>query len=149
MTCEAVVFRSGPDKAYSVWKIFKCLPVISVAPVRRPKLDESGRDYSFDQEKELMKEKIRSVLRIAVNYNHRDLCLGAFGAGSGFRNPVQQLAAMWRDILFSEEEFQGAFTNIVFAIEHSCGSSTAQKRSDFEIFEQEFEPSNVFKTAYR
>ena len=143
------MFRSGPDKAYAVWKDFKSLPVISVAPVRRPKLDESGSRYAFAQEKELMKEKMRIVLRIAVAWHHRDLCLGTFGASSSIRNPVKQLASMWRDILFSETEFQGAFTNIVFAIESSPEHAGVDAEDDYAVFKSEFDPSNIFKTAYR
>ena len=146
---DIVVFRSGPDQGYSIWQEFKRLPVISVAPIRRPKLDESGLDYSFDQEKELMKEKMRTVLRIAAAWEHPKLCLGAFGAGPGFRNPVQQLAGMWREILFLESEFQGYFTDIVFAIEKANGNGTPSESTDFETFKQEFDPSNVCKTAYR
>ena len=120
-----------------------------MAPVRRPKLDDTGKDYSFDQEKELMKEKIRTVLRIAAKWNHQELCVGAFGAGPSFRNPVQQLAHMWRDVLFSEPEFKGAFTNVVFAIENPPAGSSSTQLSDYEIFKQEFDAANVFKTAYR
>lgn len=143
-----MIFRSGSEH-YQVWRDFKVLPIISVAPVRRPKLDESGTQYSFAQEKELMKEKMRTVLRIAVKWEHRELCMGAFGVGPGFRNPVKEVAMMWRSILFSEPEFQGAFTNIVFAIESNSNGSASGGTSDYAIFKQEFDPSNVFKTAYR
>ncbi|MCJ1362838.1 hypothetical protein MMC16_001944 [Acarospora aff. strigata] len=143
-----VVFRSGPDR-YQIWRDFKAIPVISVAPVRRPKLDETGTQYSFQQEKELMKEKMRTVLRIAAKWEHRELCMGAFGVGPGFRNPVTEVAAMWRDLLFSEEEFQGAFTNVVFAVEGSQSSNVNGGLTDYDVFKQEFDPSNVFKTAYR
>jgi uncharacterized protein (TIGR02452 family) len=137
-----VVFRSGPDRAYGIWADFKCLPVISVAPVRRPKLDESGHDYSFAQEKELMKEKMRTVLRIASTWNHRDICIGSFGSGHGFKNPVKQLAAMWKELLFNEEEFHGAFDNVTFAVEamESDGSGSPKPSKDLEIFKQEFNP---------
>ena len=145
--CDSVVFRHGVDRGYAVWNEFKWLPVISVAPVRRPKLDETGRDYSFAQEKELMKEKMRIVLRIAVAWNHRDICLGAFGAGVSFRNPPRQLALMWKELLFSESEFLGRFTNVVFAIENDPEQSS--DITDYEIFKREFDPSNVFQTAYR
>jgi uncharacterized protein (TIGR02452 family) len=137
-----VVFRGGPDQGYAVWAEFKSLPVISVAPIRRPKLDASGQEYSFTQEKELMKEKIRTVLRIAAAWRHRDLCVGAFGAGPAFRNPVNQLARMWRDILFVEAEFKGAFRSIVFAID-------SEDSPEYEAFAQEFDASNVFKTTFR
>ncbi|KAI9837819.1 MAG: hypothetical protein M1819_006753 [Sarea resinae] len=143
-----VVFRSGADQ-YQLWRDFKALPVISVAPVRRPKLDESGTRYSFVQEKDLMMEKMRTVLRIAAAWNHDNICLGAFGVGPGFRNPVAEVAAMWRVVLFSEKEFKGAFSNVVFAIEQSQGRSGKDDLTDYEVFKQEFDPANVFKTAYR
>jgi hypothetical protein len=79
------VFRSGPDKLYEPWEIMKPVPIISVCPVKRPKLDKDQRKYSFDQEKELMREKIICVLRIAKWAGHDSLCIGNFGLGSGFR----------------------------------------------------------------
>lgn len=131
-----------------MWKDFRSMPVISVAPVRRPKLDETGADYSFKQEKEMMMEKMRSVLRIAIHNRHTDLCMGAFGVGYGFRNPPRQVAKMWREILFSEKEFEGAFANIVFAMESTSGTNK-DGTTDFEIFREEFAPSNVIKTHFR
>ncbi|KAI9816544.1 MAG: hypothetical protein M1827_001676 [Pycnora praestabilis] len=145
---RTVIFRSGPER-YEVWRDFKALPVISVAPVRRPKLDDSGTHYSFDQEKELMKEKMRVVLRIAAAWQHKDICLGAFGVGYAFRNPVAEVATMWKDILFSEEEFENVFSNIVFAIESSQTGNAKGGLTDFDVFKQEFDPSNISQTHYR
>lgn len=93
-----------------------------------------------------MKEKMRAVLRIAAANDHRDLCMGAFGVGPGFRNPVTQVATMWRELLFSEEEFKGSFTNVVFAIESSTAATTTTTKgglSDYEVFKREFDPSIV------
>lgn len=143
LTAKAVIFRSRAESGYTVWKTFKSLPVISVAPIRRPKLDDTGSNYSFDQEKELMKEKMRMVLRIAAAQHHSDLCIGAFGVGPGFRNPVRQVAAMWRDLLFSEDEFKNAFSNIVFAIESTASGTSKGGMSDYDIFKREFDPSIV------
>ena len=120
-----------------------------MAPIRRPKLDESGMDYSFDQERDLMKEKMRTVLRIAAARHHYDLCMGAFGVGPGFRNPAPQVAFMWREILFSESEFQGVFSNVVFAIESATSGTSKDGLTDHEIFKREFDPSNIVKTSYR
>ncbi len=96
-----------------------------------------------------MKEKMRTVLRIAAKWEHRELCMGAFGVGPGFRNPVVEVAKMWRSILFSEKEFQGAFTNVVFAVEKSQPSNANGGLSDYDEFKKEFDPSNIFKTAHR
>lgn len=127
-----------------------CLPVISVAPVRRPKLDETGTRYSFTQERDLMMEKMRSVLRIASYCGHKRICIGAFGVGPVFRNPVAEVASMWRTLLFSEAEFQGAFTDIVFAIDNSLSGGTSKSAtSEADVFRTVFDPSNIVQTRYR
>lgn len=144
------VFRNGPDQNYTPWKEMNWLPTISVAPVRRPKLDETGSVYSFAQEKELMREKMRSVLRIASFCGHTSVCIGAFGVGPIFRNPVGEVAKMWRKLLFEEDEFRGVFTDVVFAIDNSLLASSAKGGlSDLDVFRNEFDPSAIFPTRYR
>jgi hypothetical protein len=148
LSWEKVVFRDGPEQ-YQVWQEFKTLPVISVAPVRRPKLDETGEEYSFQQERDLMQEKMRTVLRIAAQWQHRDLCLGAFGVGPAFRNPAKVVARMWRELIFEEPEFDGAFSNIVFCIESNQAGNPKGGAADLEVFRQEFDARTVYPTTYR
>ncbi|KAL8760726.1 MAG: hypothetical protein Q9184_003106 [Pyrenodesmia sp. 2 TL-2023] len=145
---NVVVFRSGSEDGYTPWSRFKHLPIISVAPIRRPKLNETGTDYSFAEEKEMMMKKMRSVLRIAAYHQHHDICMGAFGVGPGFRNPAAQIAAMWRALLFEEPEFNGIFSNVVFAIEKASDSTSKDGLTDHEVFRKEFDPANIVKTSY-
>jgi hypothetical protein len=91
--------------------------------VRRPKLDPTGLKYSFEQEKELMREKMRTVLRMAVWWGYSDLALGAFGCGPVFRNPTREVATMWRDLLYFDAEFRGHFSNVVFAFDPLDGTN--------------------------
>jgi uncharacterized protein (TIGR02452 family) len=143
-------------------KYFAVLPVISVPPVRRPKLDVTNKKYSFDDERELMKEKIRTALRIAVYYDHPDICIGAYGCGPIFRNSTREVATMFRDILFFENEFKGHFSNVVFAFEphppgspgtsgssgsSSSGGSTSQK-TDMQVFKEVFDPAKIYNQTY-
>ncbi|KAL9041841.1 MAG: hypothetical protein Q9180_001014 [Flavoplaca navasiana] len=146
---NVVIFRSGAEDGYVPWSRFKSLPVISIAPIKRPKLDESGAEYSFEVERNQMKEKMRSILRVAAMHHHVDLCMGAFGVGPGFRNPPAQVASMWRNVLFEEPEFHGVFSNVVFAIEAAAESSTQDGLAYHDIFKTEFDPSNIVKTSYR
>ncbi|KAL8649466.1 MAG: hypothetical protein Q9226_005569 [Calogaya cf. arnoldii] len=146
---HVVIFRSGADDGYVPWSRFKSLPVISICPIKRPKLLESGTEYSFAEERNIMKEKMRSILRIAAIHNHVDLCMGAFGVGPGFRNPPALIASMWRNVLFEEPEFHGVFSNVVFAIETGAESSSQDGPTDHDIFKKEFDPSNIVKTSYR
>lgn len=158
---KVVVFRNGPER-YEPWQEMKALPIISVCPVKRPKLDTSGTKYSFKQEKELMRDKIRTALRIAVYYGHTKLCIGTFGLGPGFRNPPEEVALMWRDAFLRDSEFVGHFEDVVFAFDapectasmsSSSKSSSSKPKSSFpskssvaadlDIFRQVFKPSVI------
>ncbi|KAF2096529.1 hypothetical protein NA57DRAFT_58438 [Rhizodiscina lignyota] len=146
---HVVIFRDGPDH-YQAWNQtdWKSLPVISVAPVRRPKLDESGKRYSFSQERELMLEKMRTVLRITAMYEHASVVLGAFGVGHIFRNPPREVARMWKQLLFHEEEFSGVFANVVFAIQTNQPGNGRAGSTEYEVFQEEFDPSKIFESKY-
>lgn len=96
-----------------------------------------------------MQEKMRTVLRIAAQWHHRDLCLGAFGVGPAFRNPVKEVARMWRELIFEEPEFEGAFSNIVFCIETNQATNPRVGTQDLEIFQREFDVRTVYPTSYR
>jgi len=41
-----------------------------------------------------MREKIATALRIAVFYEHTNLCIGSFGLGSGFRYVILIVACV-------------------------------------------------------
>ncbi|KAH8799331.1 hypothetical protein F5884DRAFT_848043 [Xylogone sp. PMI_703] len=161
---HVVVFRSGPQN-YEVWQEYKALPIISVPPVKRPKLSERGT-YSFAQEKELMRENIRTALRIAVYYGYPNLCISSFGLGPGFRNPPEEVSTMWRNAFLEDPEFVGWFGNIVFAFDPvgegsksppssktKSSSSNGKEKSiatgDLEVFKHIFKPAvihNAFKS---
>ncbi|PBP19815.1 hypothetical protein BUE80_DR009320 [Diplocarpon rosae] len=123
-SAHVVVFRKGPEK-YESLPEYQALPIISVCPVKRPKLDAAQKKYSFKQEKELMRDKIRTALRIAVWYGHVNLVIGTFGLGPGFRNPAEEVALMWRDALLKEPEFAGRFRDVVFAFDSPEGGAAA------------------------
>ena len=61
----------------------------------------------------LLTQRIRRVLAIARAYGYAALVLGAWGCGV-FRNDPSSAASDFRDAL--EQEFDGAFSHVVFAI---------------------------------
>ncbi|KAI5814823.1 hypothetical protein BZA77DRAFT_317593 [Pyronema omphalodes] len=88
-----IVFKGGHEQDYLNWETSRwtCVSVVSVAAVRRPKTDETGTRYSFAEERDLQKEKMKTILRIAALNGHVNLVLGGFGScgpgtGSGDGN---------------------------------------------------------------
>lgn len=91
--------------------------VISIAALCLPPLDSSGPlpKYRNPNDRKLMKEKMRIVLRTAAFNGHRRLVLGAFGCGA-FQNPREEVADCWGEV-FIEPEFGGGWwESICFAV---------------------------------
>ncbi|KAK6497699.1 hypothetical protein TWF481_012102 [Arthrobotrys musiformis] len=120
---RVTVIRGGPEQNYALWadSDWRSVSVISVSPVRRPKLDESGSSYSFPQERELQREKMRAVLRMAAYQGISDICLSPFGCGS-YKNPVEEVCQIWKELLLGRgSEFEGWFRNVLFAVADGKG----------------------------
>jgi uncharacterized protein (TIGR02452 family) len=78
-------------------------------------LEYKAEDGGFtDEGLEIMKNKIRTIYRLALANGHDSLVAGAFGCGA-FRLPSEMVAALFNEIL-SETEFRNKFRKITFAI---------------------------------
>jgi hypothetical protein len=76
-----------------------------------------GSKYAFPIERDLVKNKIRSALRICAYYGHRSVVIGDFGLGNGHRNPPQELAEIWREVLLYDPDIRGRFDHVAFVFE--------------------------------
>lgn len=130
-----VVFRENYRKGHSLMNIQKpeqlpVVTVISVAAVQDPELTKGSArpKYRFAADRDLMKSKMRSVLRMAAFNRHRQLVLGALGCGV-FGNPNNEVADCWMEVL-QENEFQGWWDTIVFAVLDNMTGPT----SNFQVF---------------
>jgi hypothetical protein len=82
--------------------------------------------------RELTKDKMRLCLRMAGTKGHTMLVLGAIGCGA-FRNPPQEVAKCWQEVL-NEAEFAGGwFKEIWFAV------YDRRNEGNFEIFQEAFD----------
>jgi uncharacterized protein (TIGR02452 family) len=116
------IFRGSEKNGYCLLKKPFTASFVTVPAINRPELIKNGNNYYIAESLiEPTKEKIRTILRIAGKYNHDCLILGAFGCGA-FANPPNHMAELFKGVFF-EEEFNGRFKNIVFAIfeDHNSG----------------------------
>lgn len=114
----------GPHDRYehrpqSEWRE---LPVVSVVPVRWPKLRANGTAYSFEDEYNMAKAKLRAALTICVYNDIRSVVIGDFGLGS-YRNPPQAMAEMWRDVLLWDPSLRGRIENVAFVFDDRSQST--------------------------
>ena len=134
-----VVMRQNMSSGHALMDLSKPgdLPVfscVSVAAIRGPAIqkDAGGKErYKRTSDREIMKEKMRVVLRIAAVKGHRVLVLGALGCGA-FANPRGQVVECWKEV-FSEGEFRGGWwEEIVFAVMESGGTKDGD--GNFGVF---------------
>ncbi|KAL8906877.1 MAG: hypothetical protein Q9171_006092 [Xanthocarpia ochracea] len=114
------------------------LPVVSVvsmAAVRDPpvlrRISDGYETYADPPDRELMRAKIRMVLRVAAAKGHRQLVLGALGCGA-FGNPRGEVVNLWKEV-FLEPEFSGGWwKDVVFAVLDSNHDQDAD--SNYGVF---------------
>ena len=130
---DITFFRGTRDEGYVLLdEPFKAA-VISVASLNyNPKHGHNQLDNGNipEADKPVLKEKIRTILRIGALKKHDSLVLGALGCGA-FCTPPSQMARLFHEVL-DEQEFQGRFSKIVFAIIDSPSSN------NFKPFRKEF-----------
>jgi uncharacterized protein (TIGR02452 family) len=112
---------------------------IAVAAINSPPLikDRDGIYWLSDEAVKEVKNKIRTIFRIAIINGHTQLVLGAFGCGA-FKNPPHHIAKLFHEVL-DEEEFFSSFTHIVFSITDNHNSyKWFNPKGNFIPFKEEF-----------
>ncbi|RSL64510.1 hypothetical protein CEP54_004675 [Fusarium duplospermum] len=120
---DAVVVCRGPHDRYDRLDSWFDLPVVSVPPTRWPKLKDNGTKYSFAEEREMTRDKLRGALRICLYNGYDRVVIGDFGLGNGYRNPPQELAELWRDVFLFDPDLRGQFSYVVFVFEDPLQST--------------------------
>ncbi|KAL2151311.1 hypothetical protein VTH82DRAFT_6409 [Thermothelomyces myriococcoides] len=130
---NVVVFR-GPHDKYEKLPLdqWKALPVVSVPPPRWPKLTQNGTKYSFADEREMVKDKMRGALRICAYNDYKTVVIGDFGLGNGYRNPPEELAELWREVCIYDPDLRGRIHSVVFVFEDPHQSTTQLILDDIE-----------------
>lgn len=125
-----VVFRGPHDRYEKIPSAnWRALPVISVTPTRWPKLTKNGTKYSFADERELVRDKMRAALYSCAYSGFTHVVIGDFGLGNGYRNPPQEFAELWREVLLYDPELRGRIRQVAFVFE-DVNQSTAQLIQD-------------------
>lgn len=130
---DITFFRATKDEGYALLDEPFRAAVISVASLNyNPRHGHNQLENGNipESDKPILKEKIRTILRIGALKKHESLVLGALGCGA-FCTPPAQMARLFHQVL-SEKEFVGRFIKIVFAIIDSVSSN------NFRPFQKEF-----------
>lgn len=132
---NVVVFRKSENANYDFLNKPFLVDVISVAAIRRPKYNENLELSKEDIIKE--KNKIRTILNIALEHGNDSLILGALGCGA-FQTPPKAMAKYFHEVI-NEETYKNKFKVIAFAIINSNSNyQTHNPEGNFKPFKDEF-----------
>lgn len=120
---DVTVFRNSD---YSLKDFPFKVSIISIPALRNPKMD---KDHKLqDRESSILRNKIKTILNIAIENNLFNIVLGAIGCGA-YNNPPSEIAEIFFDIILKDRYYKNAFEHIYFAI---LGNE------NFQIFQQTF-----------
>lgn len=128
------VFRESDDKNYEFMDELFNVDVITIAALKNPPLEKG---HMNDWAKSITKEKIRTMLNLAIYWENDSIVLGAFGCGA-FANPPEDVAKLFKEVL-SEPEYCDKFEKIVFAVLDDGNSHRAHNpRGNYLPFAETF-----------
>lgn len=130
------VFRDSEDCAYEYRNEPFTVAVVSVSALKRPTLTSDNKLQPWAVE--TLKNKVRQILSIALENGHTNIVLSAFGCGA-YGTPPSEMAKIFKEIL-QEDNFRGAFENVVFAIidDHNA-YNTHNPKGNFKPFKKIFD----------
>ena len=125
-----IIFRKNETCGYELIKSPWQVNMIAVAGMVNPETEIiNGEEYIIPRLAEGVKNKIRTIYRIACENKQRNLVLGALGCGA-FHNPPGHVANLFLEVL-REKEFKGAFSKICFAVK---SHRDPEKSTNYLIF---------------
>ena len=142
---NVTVFRDNQETGFALREEPYKTSIISVAALNfKPDHDHNNLEYraadgSFTPEGEqIMRDKIRTIYRIALLGGHDSLVLGAFGCGV-FQLKPALVAGLFKQVL-DEDEFRGKFHTVVFAMLEGKASprNKVEEDGNFAPFYQQF-----------
>lgn len=122
----ACVFRKSESEKYELMESPSVIHVVSVPAlnlrsstnhmrlVQNLEYARHGEDALTEEGKEIMQNRMRTILRVAIINGHDSIVLGAWGCGNYKQRP-KQIASMFRTIL-DEIEFRRKFRAVTYAI---------------------------------
>lgn len=121
-------FRENEAKYYRLREHpFDCAVVSVASLANRAQMTDDSESVFFhadgrmtDQGIEIEKNKIRTIYRIALDNGHDSIVLGALGCGV-YRLLPEEVSRLFAEVV-EEDEFQGAFRKLIFAIYEGKGS---------------------------
>ena len=129
---NVTIFRGTEEEGYPFIEKPWQVNFIAVAGINNPDTEtkEDGKEWMTEPMVTGTKNKLRTILNIAIDNEIDILVLGAIGCGA-FHNPPHHVAQLFKEI-FAEPTYAYAFKKVVFAIKKDHNSRKTDLARIFE-----------------
>ncbi|CAP65056.1 uncharacterized protein PODANS_5_6450 [Podospora anserina S mat+] len=101
-------------------------------------------------DRERLKMRMRLTLRVAGMHRHTRLVLGAVGCGRRYKNPAEDVALCWLEVLREDEFAVDWWTDVVFAVWDPPGAGPdSVSKFNHEIFKRVLDGKHVGEYYWR
>lgn len=143
-TPNVTVFRDNGFTGFALHEQPYKTSIISMGALNfNPKIKPNNMEYRAENDgftpegEEVMRDKIRTIYRIALLNGHDSLVLGAFGCGAFHLQP-EFVSTLFKETL-EETEFKGKFHTIAFALLEGSGPrKKVEEEGKLASFYQQF-----------
>uniref|UniRef100_A0A1D1Z9Q6 Phosphoribosylformylglycinamidine cyclo-ligase n=1 Tax=Anthurium amnicola TaxID=1678845 RepID=A0A1D1Z9Q6_9ARAE len=124
---NATVVKASEQEEYELLKQPEKMSFVAVAAICQPNLIYNNNEPTLnEQDKQVTKKKIRTMLNIGLDNDHDAIVLSAFGCGA-FANPPSAIAQLFYEVISKEyfgdkENLPKTYKNISFAIFDDIGA---------------------------
>lgn len=131
-----VVFKASEDKNYEYLDKPFIVDILTIAALKNPILTNDG--MMMDDDKNIVRDKIRMMLNLALDWENDSVVFGAFGCGA-YKNPPEEIAKLFKEVI-NEPNYKNKLKKITFAILDDGNSHRVHNpRGNFIPFKEEFE----------
>lgn len=114
---------------------------IACPGIRQPSvININGEQRLNDNDVQILKNKIKTIIQTAVKFDHKTVILSALGCGA-FRNPIKHVAEIFKSVL---TEYDGVVLNYYFAIMTTSNNNyivktySTETKKTIDIFKEVF-----------
>ncbi len=123
-------FRDGRDKGYVKMETPMIIDCVAAAAIMFPQLTRDGESFGLESDRQIMINKIRTLLYVCAKNGNDCVILSAWGCGA-YGGPVKEISKMFKMVL---TEFAGVFKETPFAILYN----NTTINNNYDTFVREF-----------
>jgi uncharacterized protein (TIGR02452 family) len=138
---QVSVIKTNEKTGWEILDKYPRIAFIACPGLKYPNVvNVNGEPRLQEEDVEILKIKVKTIIQTAVIFNHDTIIMGALGCGA-WRNPVKHVAEIFKEVL---QECDGVIKNYYFAILNTTDENylvrnrDTSKKKTVDVFQEVF-----------